>query len=167
MAPPRNRQGLAMSQVYSTVLEVHTNAPNSGYELKPIPKKYETFSRTRPINMLYDDPTIKPDLVDLMGQLDKGSTALFVQIKQNTNPRTGVAYLDPKDMSRGQLNNRSKYFKELRALDMVRRVPVTGLQSCTGLDLAFRKHTFMIHPQLIYPISTFEDEIRHLWSQLK
>jgi len=108
-----------------------------------------------------------PDILDVMGLLSKGARDLFLKIKNQMNYRTNVATLRSENLTKGQLNKRSAYYKELITFDLVCRLPATGIIDIDDeTQLMYSKHTYIVSPFFILPPHEYVPRIKHIWSQV-
>ena len=124
------------------------------------------FSKMKEINDFYCD-TGTLDLVELMDELSSGARKLFIRVKRSYNYKTGTAHLPTTGMSKGQINKRAIYFKELAEYSLVKKVPCTKITNIDGIECKYPSNTYMISPEYFPP--KYDDlilKLHHLWNQL-
>ena len=134
--------------------------------VKPVYSNSHPFTKVFQMNDLYSKSE-QLDLIELMDELSSGARKLFIQAKNNYNYKTGTSYLPTTNLTRGQINKRGMYVKELKEYDLLKKVPCTGIKNLDGVEYKHKANTFMISPHYIIP--RYEDisqKLFHLWSQL-
>lgn len=142
-----------------------TGAPEA-LEIKQVFPSRKRFTSISPITTELSYRR-EPDLLDLMGELSKGARDLFLDIKRNMNFRTHLAVLPTKELTRSQINKRSVFIKELEKAGkgLACRVPTRGITNLDGVEQRYRRSTFMLSPEYIFPGRHFEEQINWIWEQ--
>lgn len=124
------------------------------------------FTMMKQINDFHNN-TETLDLIELMDEISSGARKLFIQAKQAYNYKTGTSHLPTNTLSKGQINKRATYAKELAQHGLLKKVPCTGITNLDGIEYKHKANTYMISPYFIIP--RYDDlsvKLHHLWSQL-
>ena len=124
------------------------------------------FSKMKEINDFYCD-TGTLDLVEVLDEISSGARKFFIQVKRSYNYKTGTAHLTTAGMSKGQVNKRAIYLKELTQHSLVKKVPCTGIKNLDEIECKYSSNTYMISPHYFPP--RYDDlflKLHHLWNQL-
>lgn len=139
----------------------------TSYEVTPKRTHYHrTFSKIGRLNTLRE-ATDQPDLLDLLASMSKGARDLLVHLKNHMNTSNNVARITSEGLSKGQINKRSCYARELSDLGIIRKLPSTGIKDLEDNELRFSAVSFILSPAFFVPSSKEQGErIDHIWHQV-
>lgn len=138
--------------------------PSSDWDCCPKRPKSIPFSKLGRLHLKHAHKNAPPDLLDLMGILPKGPRDLFLVMKNNMDYKTNRTTLSMK-FSESQLRVRSRYYKELHKINLVKKMHVNTLVS-SEIIIHVPKGTYMINPEYIIPENKLQQELLHIWRLL-
>lgn len=134
--------------------------------VKQVYKNSTPFSMTKRFNMLFTKDKSEMDLIDIVGNLSKGSTEFFLLLKDKTNYKTNMASIDIKLSTQNIRNKRYKALKELSTVNLVKACKVyrysledgdTGVKQPSGV--------YIINPKYIIPPQDYIDIVSNNWEK--
>ena len=139
-------------------------------EIRKVHKRKKVFSMTHRFNVADNSPLGVDDnaldILDLIDQLSTGARKLFIEIKLGMSWRTNIAILPATELTKGQVNKRSQYSKELLTIGLARKVKCSELVNSEGRIVQLDKGAYMVNPTYMIPPEPFNAEVVFQWNFL-
>lgn len=110
-------------------------------------------------------PGMELDIFDRLDKVSKGAFSVFRDLKYNRDVETNMTRIEEDDMTRTQKETLSRRLKELKDIDVIRKV--SGPLIDTDGERIFRVQagTHIINPELIRCLE--HNTAEHYWEQCK
>lgn len=110
--------------------------------------------------------TAEVDVIDKIIDASKGAQQLFKKLKLFRNPGNNMATLG-KPKNKSEAVNRTKAFKELETLGLVKRVKVMQLRDSQNHIVEVPLSTYLINPCMLFPKTNEDfDQVMSYWNQI-
>lgn len=125
---------------------------------------------------IYSDPAfyselpcsvVSDEFLDIFLDSPRKVRNAFTILKCHNNSKTNITFLPTNKLTKRQIYYNMDCLREFELLEVVAKVPSSGLVDMYGVPLTFDKYTYMIAPFHFFP-ETIEqyNYALHLWEQL-